>query len=161
MKDTLCSERVARTTSPSLGWTWEQQQYLLRPTSSPSSTSCHRSLPYRFLYASSIVLLYYCYLPGIIRFFHDATWKSPDPRTSGAKEMATAMTPRRRRPAGQAFYTTALVVTLFAVYSVLRDVGDSKQAVRYSSRLALRSLEKRDQEVCLPEPPRPMQVLTH
>lgn len=75
--------------------------------------------------------------------------------------MATAMTPRRRRPAGQAFYTTALVVTLFAVYSVLRDVGDSKQAVRYSSRLALRSLEKRDQEVCLPEPPRPMQVLTH
>jgi hypothetical protein len=57
--------------------------------------------------------------------------------------------PRRRRPAGQAFYTTALVMTLFAVYSVLRDVGDSKDAARQSARLALRSLEKRDGEVRL------------
>lgn len=57
--------------------------------------------------------------------------------------------PRRGRPAGQAFYTTALVVTLFAAYSVLRDVGDSKDAARKSARLALRSLEKRDGEVRL------------
>jgi sodium/potassium/calcium exchanger 6 len=61
--------------------------------------------------------------------------------------MATIVIPRRRRPAGQAFYTTALVVTLFAVYSVLRDVGDSKDSVRQSARLALRSLEKRDGDV--------------
>lgn len=56
------------------------------------------------------------------------------------------VTPRRRRPAGQAFYTTALVVTLFAVYSVLRDVSNSKYAARQPTRLALRSFEKRDQE---------------
>jgi hypothetical protein len=63
--------------------------------------------------------------------------------------MATMVKARRRRPAGQAFYTTAFVVTLFAVYSVLRGVGDGNDAARQSARLALRSLEKRDGDVRL------------
>jgi hypothetical protein len=70
------------------------------------------------------------------------------------------MTPRRRRPAGQAFYTTALVVTLFTVYSVLRDIGHGKDATRQNSRLALRSLGKRDEEVRLLGKYLKVQILT-
>lgn len=79
--------------------------------------------------------------------FHDAPGISWYPRTPCAKEMATVVKPRR--PVGQAFYTTALVVTLFAIFSVLKDVGHNKEVVREASRLALRSLEKQDEEVRL------------
>ena len=96
----------------------------------------------------SYLFCFHC-LALIVPPSHDALGKSWLRRTPAAKEMATIVIPRRRRPAGQAFYTTALVVTLFAVYSVLRDVGDSKDAARQSARLALRSLEKRDGDVRL------------
>lgn len=57
--------------------------------------------------------------------------------------------PAKMRPVrqqGRTFYLTALIVALFTCYSFLRDWSHADS--QYSQRLALRSLEARDLEVC-------------
>ena len=57
--------------------------------------------------------------------------------------------PRRRRPAGQAFYLTVLATSLLAAFSLLRSLNDDSGLAHHGQLFENRSLGGRDEEVRL------------
>jgi hypothetical protein len=55
--------------------------------------------------------------------------------------------PRRRRPAGQAFYLTVFAISLLAAFSLLRSLSDESSAAHHGRFLNTRALEQKVKEV--------------